>query len=100
LSIIRPGRAPKGKNMNAHIVTPPSDLMTPIEQDLLLHQVNDDLEAFMKASGKSPIAVLYFLVSFTWGWARRCRWSTNQLAEYSIKAWETNRRAHNEKKVQ
>ena len=80
----------------ASIVNPKTDLFNASEQTELANLLNDWLEDATRQRGKSPLAALYFLVSFTWGWARRCAWSTETLTNYAGRAWETNRRAANE----
>lgn len=81
---------------NASIVNPQTDVFNEREQAELADLLNDWLEGAIGARGKSPLAALYFLVSFTWGWARRCAWSTTTLMNYAGRSWEANRRVSNE----
>lgn len=80
----------------ASIVNPKTDLFDVREQNELADLLNDWLEDAVAQRGKSPLAALYFLISFTWGWARRCAWSTETLTHYAGTAWATNRRVANE----
>jgi hypothetical protein len=71
-------------------------LFSDAEQRELAELLNDWCEDAVRQRGKSPLAALYFLVSFTWGWARRCAWSTEALTNYAATAWQTNKRVSNE----
>lgn len=82
---------------HASIVNPQRDLFSNAEQTELSDLLCDWLEDATKQRGKSPLAALYFLVSFTWGWARRCAWSTETLTNYAGTAWQTNKRVANER---
>lgn len=82
---------------SASIVNPQTDLFTDAEQTELANLLNDWLEGAVGQRGKSPLAALYFLVSFVWGWARRCAWSTETLTNYAATAWQTNKRVSNER---
>lgn len=53
-------------------------------------KLTDRVASLLERSGASHLDVLYFLVSFTWGWARRIGWPTRSLASYALKAWEIN----------
>jgi len=44
----------------------------------------------LERSGATPVDILAFLVSFTWGWARRIGWKSPQLIRYCMTAFETN----------
>jgi hypothetical protein len=80
----------------AHQVIRPVDVMTNVEQERLTTDLLAALEKGLRAAGKSDLAGLYFLLSFVWGWARRCRWPTSRLITYACTAWERTKQAHNE----
>lgn len=75
------------------------DVLSIDQQTKLADAMIEGLASNLRAMGKSDLAGLYFLVSFTWGWARRCKWGTDALLAYAHEAWAQTRRAHNERKT-
>lgn len=61
------------------------DILTEEQQRDLADRLTIALDRWAETNARSPTAVLYFLVSFCWGWARtRCRWNPGQLQNYSL----------------
>lgn len=71
----------------AEQIAQPHELMTDAEQSQLSMQIVGIVETFLRARGKSDRAALGFLLSFVWGWARRCRYSTQELVNRADMAW-------------
>lgn len=63
------------------------------QQTRLSNELSDWLEQTCHEEGCSPLAMLFFLLSYVWGWAWRCGWKTPELASYSLRAWEACDRA-------
>jgi hypothetical protein len=80
----------------AKLVLSPHDVLNELEQAELRAILIRELERYLASKGKSNTAGLYFLVAFTWGWARRVAWSTEQLRNYAGHAWEVCKRVSNE----
>lgn len=69
------------------LVSAAHDLLTHEQQTELAHKLGEALENWAREHGKAPTAILYFLVSFCWGWARtRCTWRAGQLQAYVVNA--------------
>jgi len=80
----------------AQQVLSPHDVLNGLEQSELSAIMIRELERYLVGKGKSNTAGLYFLVSFTWGWARRVAWPTEKLRNYAGHAWEVCKRVSNE----
>lgn len=69
------------------LVSAAHDLLSHEQQNELATKLSEALENWARANGKAPTAILYFLVSFAWGWARtRCTWRPGQLQAYAVNA--------------
>lgn len=64
------------------------ELMGADEQETLTQSLNLLFKRFRDKHNISPIGILYFLVSYTWGWARGCGWNSRYLNDYSQRAYE------------
>jgi hypothetical protein len=61
--------------------------MSDAEQAQLSMKLVEDIQVFLRARGKSDVAALGFLLAFVWGWARRCKYSTQELVNRADQAW-------------
>lgn len=57
-----------------------------VQQDIG-NELNAALERLIARHRLSADQAVYGVVAFAWGIARRAMWSTQRLAEYSLKAW-------------
>lgn len=62
--------------------------MTPPLQQQLSDKILGELQTFQARHQLEPRQALYWLVSFTWGYAKRLGWDTRELASYALQAWE------------
>lgn len=67
--------------------------MTQRQQLTLGTKLNRDLREFMTREHLSPLAMMYFLVSFLWGWAKACQWKSPALLRYASEAFSACERA-------
>lgn len=66
-----------------------SDLMSGAQQVRLTNRLGAVLEEFRTSERLSPFAILYFLIAYTWGYARACQWNTNSLKDFSARMYES-----------
>lgn len=64
-----------------------NEFMTGSQQETLTARLNILLAGFRDQHKLDPIGLLYFLVAYTWGYARACGWSSRHLADYSVRAY-------------
>jgi hypothetical protein len=70
------------------LVSAAHDLLTHEQQIELSKKLGQFFEGWARAHGKAPTAILYFLLSFAWGWARtRCTWRAGALQAYCVNAY-------------
>lgn len=62
--------------------------MTRPQQQWLSDRIMAELEAFQTVQKLEPQQMVYWLVSFTWGYAKRLGWENRAIASYSLAAWE------------
>jgi len=62
--------------------------MTRIQQQWLSDKILAELQLFQATHQLEPQQMIYWLVSFTWGYARRLGWENRAIASYSLAAWE------------
>lgn len=57
-------------------------------QRALSDQIDLALDTFKAKHQLEPNHMVYWLVSFTWGYATRLGWDTRSLASYTLKVFE------------
>jgi hypothetical protein len=78
--------------LSAQQVISPRDVLDEREQAELRAILMRELNGYLLGKQKSNLAGLYFLVAFTWGWARRVAWSTEELTNFATMAWQKIKR--------
>lgn len=69
------------------LVSSAHDILSHEQQLELANKLGRFFEGWCRAHGKAPTAILYFLISFAWGWARtRCQWRPGHLQTYVANA--------------
>jgi hypothetical protein len=54
----------------------------------LSDKILGELQAFQATHQLEPRQIVYWLVSFTWGYAKRQGWEHRHIASYALMAWE------------
>lgn len=62
--------------------------MTRPQQQWLSDKILGELQTFQALHQLEPRQLVYWLVSFTWGYARRLGWENREIASYSLTAYE------------